>query len=77
MRERGAVLALAARKRGDKPGNARAEIYRQAEDCAQLDHDGIHLPERIVEMDVQQRFCNAQVRRGTYRQKLCKTFNNA
>jgi hypothetical protein len=77
MRERGAVAAFSARKGGKKAGNARAEINGQAKDCAQLDHDGVHLPERIVEMDVQQRFCNAKVRRGADRQKLCKTFNNA
>ena len=36
-------------------GNALAEINRQAEDRAQLDDDGKHLPVAIAKIDVQQR----------------------
>src|SRR5689334_10614691 len=77
MRERGAVLALTARKRGEEPANARAKINRQAEDGAQLDHDGVHLPERIVQREAEELFRDAQVRRGADRQKFREAFNNA
>ena len=70
MRERGAVLAFTARKRRQEAGNPRTKINRQAENGAQLDHDGVHLPERIVEVDVQQRLGDAQVGRGADRQKF-------
>src|SRR6266853_4505617 len=77
MRERGAVLALAARKGGEEAGNARAEVDRQAEDRAQLDYDGIHLPEAVAQVDSQQRLGTPQAGGGTDRQKFSKTFNYA
>ena len=44
MREGRPVAALAAGKVERNSAMRRAEIHRQAEDRAQLDHDGIHLP---------------------------------
>src|SRR5258708_24412173 len=76
MRERRSVTALAAGKRGEKRGDATAEIYWQAEDCAELNDDGIHLPVAVRQADVQQRLRKPEVRRRTDRQKLRQAFDN-
>ena len=51
MGEHGAVAALALRKIAQELDNARPEINRQAEDRAQLDDDGEHLPVAVGQID--------------------------
>ena len=75
--ERGASSAVAARKRGNKSFDATPEINRQAQDCAELDDDGIHLPVTVGQADVQEQFGDAQVRRRADREELGETFDNA
>ena len=60
-----------------KPLDAAPEINRQAEDRAELDDDGIHLPVAVGEADVQQQFGDAQVRGRTDGQKFGEAFDNA
>jgi hypothetical protein len=38
------------------------KINWQSENGAQLYHDRVHLPEAIVQIDVEERFANAQMR---------------
>src|SRR5579864_6012899 len=76
MSQRRAVTALTAREGRKEFGDTAPEINRQAQDRAQLNHDGIHLPVAIGEADVQQRFREAQMRGGTDRQKFGQAFDN-
>jgi hypothetical protein len=50
---------------------------QQGKNGARLNHDGVHLPIRIVQGDVHERLGYAEVRRGADRQKLGQTFNDA
>src|ERR1700728_4616770 len=77
MGERGASSAVAARKRGNESFDATPEINRQAQDRAELDDDGIHLPVTVGQADVQEQFGDAQVRRRANREELGETFDNA
>ena len=72
----GAIIAFAAREGGEEAGDALPEINRQAQHRTQLDHDGVHLPERIVERKAEQFFRDAQVRGGADRQELRKALDN-
>ena len=77
MGEEGAVSALAAGEGGEKFCDATPEIYRQTQDRAELDDDGIHLPIAVGEADVQQRFGEPQMCRGTHGQELGDAFDNS
>src|SRR5712691_10952860 len=77
MRQCSSVPIFAMRKGAQKFCNSRAKINRKAQDRSQLDHDRVHLPISISEIDVKQRFGNSQVRRGTDGQKFGQTFNDA
>ena len=58
----GPVAALAVGKSSNEFDDARPKVNRQAEDCAQLDDDGKHLPVAIAKIDAQERFGDAQMR---------------
>src|SRR5450631_324936 len=77
MRQCRVVAVLPLREGCEEFSNAFAEINRQAEDGAQLDEDRKHLPISVAEVDVQQRFADAQMRRRTDGQEFGKTFDNA
>ena len=77
MGEDGAVSALAAREGGEEFCDSAPEVNRQAQDRAELDDDGIHLPIAVGEADVQQRFGEPQMRGRTYGQELSDAFDNS
>src|SRR5690606_25851574 len=61
----------------DEIEDAAAEIDRQAEHRAELDDDGVGLPEAVVEVDSHPVLGQAQVGGGTDREELGQAFNNA
>ena len=77
MRQDGAIAAFAIRKRANKPHNATPKINRQSENGSELDHDRVHFPEPIMQIDMQQRFADAQMRGRTDRKKLGQSLDNA
>src|SRR3954468_24107905 len=77
MRQSRPVAIFAVGKGTQKLCNPRSEINWQAQNRAELDHDGVHLPISITQADVKQGLGNPQVRRGTDRQKFRQTFNNS
>src|SRR5262249_2861142 len=77
MREDGSIAAFALRKRANKPYDAVPKINGQSENSAELDHDRVHLPETIVQVDVQERFTDAQMRSRAYRKKFGQSFNDS
>src|SRR6478672_7286118 len=70
MRQDGAIAAFAFWKRANKSHNATPKIHRQSENSSELDHDRVHFPEPIMQIDMQQRFADAQMSGGTHRKKL-------
>ena len=50
------------RKGTDKLYDAVPKIHWQSENGSELDHNRVHFPEAIVQVDVQERFTNAQMR---------------
>jgi hypothetical protein len=77
MREPGFVACLTFRKRVKKIYDAFEKKQQQRKNGARLNHDGVHLPVRVVERDVHQRLRDAEVRRGTDWQKLRQSFDDA
>jgi hypothetical protein len=76
MRERIAVAIFPLRKRTQEFRDSRSKVNWKAQDRAQLNHDRVHLPIAIGQINVQQRFSDSQMGRGTHWQKFCETFNN-
>ena len=76
MRKDGAIAAFALGKRANKPHNATAKINGQSQNGSELDHDRVHFPEPIMQIHMQQRFADAQMRRGTNRKKFGQTFDD-
>ena len=64
------VTVLTARKGRDQFQNSPPKKYRQRDDRAELDDDGVHFPEAISEIDIQQRFGDPQMRGRTDRQEF-------
>ena len=62
VRQERPVAPFASGKRGQKFRDALTEIYGQAGDGAQLDHDRVHFPIAARQADVHQRFGDAQMR---------------
>ena len=77
MREDGAIAAFALGKRANKLHDATPKINRQSENSSELDHNRVHFPEPIMKIDSQQRFADAQMRGGTYREKLGQSFDDS
>ena len=73
----GAVAALALGKASDEADDALEIEQHQREDRAGLDDDGVHLPVRIVQRDLHDRFGDAQMRGGTDGQKLGQALDDA
>ena len=72
-----AIATFASRKSGDELQNASSKINRQGQNRAELNNDGVHFPKTVAQIEMEQRFRNAQVGRRTYGQKLRHSFNNA
>src|SRR5262245_48587756 len=77
VREQRSVAALASWKSRKESSNSFPEIDRQAGDCPQLNHNRIHLPIAAGEVDMQQRFAEAQMCRRANGKKLCQTLDNS
>jgi hypothetical protein len=77
VREDGAIPALSTRKSTNELHDLLPKINWQSENGAQLDHDRVHLPEAIMQIDVEKRFANAQMRRRAHRKELCQSFNDS
>ena|SRR5689334_20294511 len=77
MRPHGSVATFTTRKRGEKLGDALAKIDWKAQDGAQLNHDGVHLPVATAETDVKKRLANSQVSCGADGQELRKALDDA
>src|SRR5579864_9675192 len=84
MRQYSAISALATGKRGEELHDAAPEINRKAQNRAQLDDDGKHLPIPIVESQirnqtrrVQKSLRQAQMRGGADRKKFGDAFDNS
>jgi hypothetical protein len=65
MVERGAIAALALWKGPNEFEDAAHKEEDEREDGTELDDDGVHLPVRIGQVDVEQRFGDPQVRGRT------------
>src|SRR5664279_4280780 len=59
--DNGTIAVFSMRKVVNELDDAVPEIQRQAQDRAQLDDDGEHLPVTIAEVDAQKRLCDAQM----------------
>jgi hypothetical protein len=75
VREDGAIAAFALRKCADKFDNATPKINRLSENGSELDDDCVHFPKPIMQIDMQQRFADAQVRGRTHRKKFSKSLD--
>ena len=62
MSEKIAVTPLAFWKRHHEFQDPPPEINRQGEDRTQLDHDRVHFPEAIVQIEMQHRLDQTQMR---------------
>ncbi len=60
--EDGTVTIFSLGKGAEKLQNPPGEQQHQGENGAQLDHDGVHLPVRAGQVDVEQRLHQPQVR---------------
>jgi hypothetical protein len=77
MVEPGAVAVFAAGKGAHEAGDAPQEQKHEGQDGAQLNDDGVHLPVRVVERDLHERFSNAQVCRGADGKEFGEAFHDA
>lgn len=77
MCEEGTGSILASWKGLEETSDSSYEKNREAEDGTQLDDDGEHLPEAIVEADTQQGLGYAEMCCGTDRQELGKALDDA
>ena len=56
MGEHGPITAFAAWKSAEKFQDAAPEERGQGENCAQLDDNAVHLPEPILQIDLEECF---------------------
>src|SRR5262245_34309571 len=75
MRKNGAISEFTLGKRTNKLYNPTPKINRQRQNGSELDHDCIHLPEAVLQIDVQQSFADAQMRGRTHREKFGQSFD--
>jgi len=62
MREDSAVAVFAFWKGAKERQDALAKIDRQRQNRAKLNDDGVHFPEAVMKVDVQQCFTDPQMR---------------
>ena len=70
MRQKIAIAAFAFWKRAEKFQDPIPKINRQCQDRAQLNHDRVHLPEAVVQIEIEERFNDSQMPGRTHRQKF-------
>ena len=71
------IAAFAPRKRGKKFRNTLTKINRHADNRPELDHDRVHLPVAVAQIDVQQKFRDAQMGGGADGNKFGEAFHDA
>ena len=76
MREDRAIAGFAFWKGPKKRQDALPKINRQRQNCAKLNDDGVHFPETVMKVDMQQRFADAQVCGRAYRKKFGQPFDD-
>src|SRR5437764_10058430 len=52
------------------------KINRQRQDRAELDHNRVHLPEAVVQIQLEERFDDAEMSSRAHWQELGQTFDN-
>ena len=77
MGEDGAIATFAARKRGQKLEDSVPKINRQRQDRAELNHDRVHLPEAVVEIEAEHGFHDAKMSGRADRQKFGQSLNQS
>src|ERR1700730_12682759 len=77
MIQRGAIARLTFGEGADEFEDAPDEEEEERENGAKLDDDGVHLPVRIAEVDVEQRFRDPQVGGRADGQKFRQSLDDA
>src|SRR5216117_1567075 len=77
MREDSAVAAFAFWKGAKERQDALAKIDRQRQNRAKLNDDGVHFPEAVMKVDMQQRFADAQMCSRAHRKKFGQPFDDS
>ena len=77
MRQKIAITALTSRICREEFQDPVPKINRQGQDRAELDHDRVHLPKAVVQIEIEERFDDAEMTGRTHRQKFGQPFNNA
>ena len=76
MSNKVAVTAFAPRKCAEELNDPLPKINRQRQNRAQLDHDRVHLPKTIVEIEIEQRLSNAEMRGRAHGEEFGEPFND-
>ena len=71
-----AITALAFRKCAEKFQDPFPKINRQRQDCAKLNDDRVHFPKAVSQIEMEQRFDDAQMSGRAHRQKFGQSFND-
>src|SRR5271166_2491036 len=71
------ISSLSPWKVTNEFNNPAPEVKRQTENRAQLNNDGEHLPEGVIQMQTQSLLGDTQMRRRTDGKKFGETFNDA
>ena len=77
MSEDGPVAVFAARKSAEKFQDPAPEKRGQGQDRAELDDDAVHFPEAILQIDLEQRLGDAQMRGRADGQKFGQPLDHA
>src|ERR1051325_7143523 len=57
--------------------NGSSEVDREGKDRTKLNHDRVHFPKTIVQIDLQKCFGDAQMRGRANREEFSQSFNDA
>src|SRR5690242_11717083 len=76
MIQKSSIAAFPFWKRGEKRQDAVPKINWQRQDRPELDHDRVHLPKAVLQVELEQRFDNAQMAGRADGQKLSQAFND-
>ena len=76
MSKHSPVAALTGGESAEKFEDAIPKINRQRQDRAELDHDRVHLPEAVVQVELEERFDDPEMSGRAHRQKFRQAFDN-
>src|SRR5262245_20537798 len=76
MRESRPVPVFAARECAQEVCNPRTKINRQAQNRSQLNHDCVHLPVAVAQINVKEEFGNSQMGGRAYWQEFRQAFDD-